>query len=54
MDNYEIIATIITIVILISILVPIILKESFSNYTLADAMGGFPNIQYNQQQYYYN
>ena len=40
-DNYEMIATIITVVILISILLPIILKESFSNNTLADQMGGY-------------
>jgi hypothetical protein len=40
-DNYEIVASIITVIILITILVPIILKESFSNYNLADAMGSY-------------
>jgi uncharacterized membrane protein len=49
-DNYEMIATIISVVILISILVPIILKESFSNSNLADQMGGF---HISQEDYHY-
>lgn len=48
MDNYFNIIMTICVIISLAILIPIIMREGFSNYSLSNSIGGYHNSKYNK------
>jgi uncharacterized membrane protein len=51
-ENYFNIAmSIVALIILLTVLIPVIMHEGFSNNNLSSSMGGYNNVQYNRGFY---